>query len=162
MIDYSMEVSLLFEFLQVAVGNRKSLSGSVADADWHRLFEFCKKQALIGVGFTAVEKLYVLGVVCPANLRMKWMALTLQIEKRNAVLNEQCAKLARRYEHDGLSTCILKGQGNLLNYPEHLRKRRQCGDIDVWTVCKNGIPIAMQTAKDKAEYVEYHGRKSVR
>ena len=51
-----MEEKVYFEFLQVAVGNRKSLSVSVTDADWHRLFEFCKKQALIGVGFTAVEK----------------------------------------------------------------------------------------------------------
>lgn len=156
-----MEVSLFFDFLQVAVGNRKSLSVGISDADWHRLFEFCKKQALIGVGFTAVEKLYAMGVVCPAALRMQWMALALQIETRNDLLNEQCAKLARKYEHDGLSTCILKGQGNCLNYPEHLRKRRQCGDIDVWTVCKNGIPIAVQTGKDKAEYVEYHGRKAV-
>ena len=68
-----MEEKVYFEFLQVAVGHRKSLSGGVADADWHWLFEFCKKQALIGVGFTALEKLHVLGVECPANLRMKWM-----------------------------------------------------------------------------------------
>ena len=156
-----MEVSLLFEFLQVAVGNRESLSGSVTDADWHRLFEFCKKQALIGVGFTAVEKLHTQGIACPAALRIQWMASALQIEKRNALLNEQCRQLTELYKHDGLSTCILKGQGNCLNYPEDLRKRRQCGDIDVWTVCKNGIPIAVQTAKDKAEYVEYHGRKAV-
>ena len=127
-----MEVRLFFEFLQVAVGNRKSLSVSVMDADWHRLFEFCKRQALIGVGFSAVEKLHAMGVVCPAALRMQWMALALQIETRNALLNEQCKKLAKRYEHDGLSTCILKGQGNLMNYPEGLRNRRQCGDIDVW------------------------------
>ena len=161
MIDYRMEVSLFFEFLQVAVGNRKSLSVGISDADWHRLFEFCKRQALIGVGFTAVEKLHAIGVVCPAALRMQWMALALQIETRNDLLNQQCSQLAGRYEHDGLSTCILKGQGNCLNYPEHLRKRRQCGDIDVWTVCKHDIPIAVQTAKDKAEYVEYHGRKAV-
>ncbi len=152
---------LFFEFLQVAVGNRKSLSAAINDSIWLRLFEFCKKQTLIGVGFTAVEKLHAIGVICPANLRMKWMALALQIEKRNALLNEQCKKLTEQYGHDGLSTCILKGQGNLLNYPEHLRKRRQCGDIDVWTVCKNDIPIAVQTGKDKAEYVEYHGRKAV-
>ena len=108
------------------------MSVSVTDADWHRLFEFCKRQALIGVGFTAVEKLHAMGVVCPAGLRMQWMALALQIEKRNGLLNEQCKKLAKLYEHDGLSTCILKGQGNCLNYPDHLRKRRQCGDIDIW------------------------------
>jgi len=156
-----MEEKVYFEFLQVAVGNRKSLSVSVTDADWHRLFEFCKRQALIGVAFTAVEKLHTMGVVCPAALKMQWMALALQIEKQNGLLNQQCSQLTRKYEHDGLSTCILKGQGNCLNYPEELRNRRQCGDIDVWTVCKNGIPIAVQTGKDKAEYVEYHGRKAV-
>ena len=156
-----MEEKDCFEFLQVAVGNRKSLSAAINDSDWLRLFDFCKKQALIGVGFSAVEKLHTQGIACPANLRMKWMALALQIEKRNALLNEQCSQLARKFEHDGLSTCILKGQGNCLNYPEELRNRRQCGDIDVWTVCKNGIPIAVQTGKDKAEYVEYHGRKAV-
>ena len=128
-----MENRLFFELLQVAIGNRESLSVGISDADWHRLFEFCKKQALIGVGFTAVEKLHTLGMACPATLRMQWMALALQIENRNGLLNEQCSQLARKYEHDGLSTCILKGQGNCLNYPEGLRNRRQCGDIDVWT-----------------------------
>ena len=59
-----MNEYLSFELLQVAVGNRKSLSVSVVDADWHRLFEFCKRQALIGVGFIAVEKLHAMGVVC--------------------------------------------------------------------------------------------------
>ena len=156
-----MEEKVYFEFLQVAVGNRKSLSVGISDADWHRLFEFCKRQALIGVGFSAVEKLHAIGVICPAALRMRWMALALQIEKQNALLNKQCSQLARRYEHDGLSTCILKGQGNSLNYPEGLRNRRQCGDIDVWTDCEKDIPIAVQTGKDKAEYVEYHGRQAV-
>ena len=67
---------MFFEFLQIAIGNRKSLSAAINDSDWLRLFEFFKKQALIGVGFTAVEKLHAVGVVCPANLRMKWMAFT--------------------------------------------------------------------------------------
>ena len=58
-----MEEKVCFEFLQVAVGNRESLSGGVADTDWLRLCKINKKQALIGVGFTAVEKLYAMGVV---------------------------------------------------------------------------------------------------
>ena len=165
-----MEEKVYFEFLQVAVGNRNSLSGGISDADWHRLFEFCKKQALIGVGFTAVEKLHAMGVVCSAALRMQWMALALQIEKKNSLLNEQCSQLSMKFEHDGLSTCILKGQGNCLNYPDHLRKRRQCGDIDVWATPINdeglrikdkGIAIAVQTGKEEVEYVGYHGRKAV-
>ena len=65
---------LYFEFLQVAMGNRKSLSCGIKDVDWQRLFDFCKRQALIGFGFTAVEKLHAVGVVCPTALKMKWMA----------------------------------------------------------------------------------------
>ena len=125
-------VDICYQFIQIAIGNRKSLSAAINDSDWHRLFDFCQKQALIGVGFSAVEKLHVMGEVCPAALRMQWMAVALQIETRNALLNNQCSQLARRYEHDGLSTCILKGQGNCLNYPEGLRTRRMPGDIDVW------------------------------
>ena len=170
MLLYKMENKVYFEFIQVAMANRKSLTVSVSDAEWHRLFDFCKKQALVGVGFTAVEKLHTLGMECPANLRMQWMALALQIEKKNVLLNEQCKKLTEQYEHDGLSTCILKGQGNGLNYPEELRTRRMPGDIDVWAtpiskeglrIKDKGIAIAVQTGKEEVEYVEYHGRKAV-
>ena len=157
-----MENRLSFEFLQVAVGNRESLSGGVADTDWLRLFEFCKKQALIGVGFSAVEKLHAMGVVCPAALRMQWMALALQIEKRNDLLNQQCRQLTDRYKHDGFSTCILKGQGNCINYPENLRKRRQCGDIDVWASPICDISVAVQTGSNDVEYVTYNGCRAVR
>ena len=153
-----MEVRLFFEFLQVAIGNRKSLSAAINDSDWLRLFDFCKRQALIGVGFSAVEKLHAQGIACPANLRMKWMASALQIEKRNALLNEQCSQLARRYEHDGLSTCILKGQGNCLNYPEELRNRRQCGDIDIWCIPPHdGLDIAVEVRNNVVEFEKYHG-----
>ena len=153
-----MEDKVNFEFLQVAMSNRKSLSVCVSDADWHRLFDFCKKQALIGVGFTAVEKLHTLGVECPANLRMQWMALALQIEKRNGLLNEQCSQLAGRYEHDGLSTCILKGQGNCLNYPEGLRTRRMPGDIDIWCISpQDGLDIAVEVRNNVVELEKYHG-----
>ena len=157
-----MEVSLLFEFLQVAVGNRKSLSVGISEDDWHRLFEFCKKQALIGVGFTAVEKIHAMGVECPAKLRMQWMALALQIEKRNALLNEQCRQLTNLYKHDGFVTCILKGQGNCINYPEDLRKRRQCGDIDIWTAPLCDISVAVQTGSNDVEFAVYNGFRAVR
>ena len=153
---------LFFEFLQIAIGNRKSLSVGISDAGWHRLFEFCEKQALIGVGFTAVEKLHAVGVVCPAGLRLQWMALALQIETRNALLNEQCRLLTDRYKHDGFVTCILKGQGNCINYPEDLRKRRQCGDIDLWTAPLCDISVAVQTGSNDVEYEIYNGCRAVR
>ena len=82
---------------------------------------------------------------------MKWMALALQIERRNVLLNEQCKKLTEQYGHDGFSTCIFKGQGNCLNYPEELRNRRQCGDIDVWTTPLENEECRMKKHRSAAE-----------
>ena len=157
-----MEGRLFFEFLQVAIGNRESLSRELSDNEWQDIFRLLKKHALLGVGFTAVERLHTKGIVCPAELRMKWYALAVQIERRNEQLNGLCAELTRRYEHDGLSTCILKGQGNLLNYPEGLRNRRIPGDIDIWCMPpKDGLDIAVQTGRNSVEYVKYHGVRAV-
>ena len=155
-------MTLFFEFLQVALGDRKSLSCGIKDVDWQRLFDFCKRQALLGIGFTAVEKLHSDGVVCPTALRMQWMAFALQIEKRNEKITEQCRELTKKYEHDGLQCSILKGQGNLLNYPEELRMRRMPGDIDVWCIpTKDGLDIAVATGNKDVEYANYRGVNAV-
>ena len=126
-----MEIRLFFEFLQVAIGNRESLSRELSDNEWQDIFRLLKEHALLGVGFTAVERLHANGVVCPPLLRMQWYALVVQIERRNEQLNALCKKVTEQYEHDGLSTDILKGKGNILNYPKELGRRRQSGDIDV-------------------------------
>ena len=153
-----MEVRVCFDFLQVAVGNKKSLSVTIDDSAWLRLFNFCKRHTLIGVGFTAVEKLHAEGIECPANLRTQWMGMAFQIEKKNTLLNEQCKKLTDQYGHDGISTCILKGQGNLLNYPEELRARRMPGDIDVWCIPpQEGIDITVEVKNNVVEFVNYNG-----
>lgn len=155
-------MTLFFEFLQVAIGNRKSLSCGIKDADWQRLFSLCKRQALIGIGFAAVEKLHAIGIVCPSNLRMQWMALVFQIEKQNEKITKQCSELTKKYEHDGLQCCILKGQGNLLNYPEGLRMRRMPGDIDVWCIPpKDGLDIAVATGNNDVEYVNFRGVNAI-
>ena len=114
-MSYQQQV-LCFDFIQVAIGMKESLSAVLIEEDWAYLFEFCKRQALIGVGFTAVEKLHRNGVGCPQGLRMKWMSLALRIEKLNDKLNRQCTEVVGRYGQDGLYACVLKGQGNLLNF----------------------------------------------
>ena len=166
-----MEARLFFEFLQVAIGNRESLSRELSDNEWQDIFLLIKKHALLGVGFTAVERLHTKGIVCPAELRIKWYALAVHIERRNRLLNGLCKKVTEQYEHDGFSTCILKGQGNILNYPKRLGVRRQSGDIDVWAtpiiddglrIKDKGIAIAFQTGKNEVEYEEYHDHKAIR
>ena len=103
-----MEARLFFEFLQVAIGNRESLSRELSDNEWQDIFLLIKKHALLGVGFTAVERLHTKGIVCPAELRIKWYALAVHIERRNRLLNGLCKKVTEQYEHDGFSTCIIR------------------------------------------------------
>ena len=67
-----MEARLFFEFLQVTIGNRESLSCELSDNEWHDIFLLLKKHALLGVGFTALERLHAKGVVCPPQLRMQF------------------------------------------------------------------------------------------
>ena len=62
-------IDIYYQFIQIAIGNRKSLSVGITDADWQQLFDLCKRQALIGIGFTAVEKLHAIGIECPSYLR---------------------------------------------------------------------------------------------
>lgn len=47
------------EFLRYAIDNKKAVPESVKDIDWHGLFEFSKKQAIIGVVFDAIQRLNI-------------------------------------------------------------------------------------------------------
>lgn len=124
--------NIYFELLHIAIGERKMLSRSLSDNDWQRMFIFCKRQALLGVCFSGVEKLYGLGESCPLDLWMKWYGYAVRIETLNQKLNMQCRELTAQIENDGFGCCVLKGQGNLLNYSENIRYRRNPGDIDLW------------------------------
>ena len=150
---------LEFEFLQVAMGLRERLSAVPSVHEWQVLFEFCKRQSLLGVGFAAVEKLHEVGVECPADIRLQWYGYALKIERMNEKLNMQCGEITKRYEHDGLRCCILKGQGNLLYYPEILRMRRTPGDIDLWCITPpSGLSMPNASLRD---YTNYHGINAV-
>ncbi len=148
-----------FHFLRVPIGNIERLPFLPNDNDWLTFYIFCKQQALLGVGFAAVEQLHEQGMECPKELRMRWMAAALRIEAINGKQNQQCRELTERMMRDGIQSCILKGQGNLLNYPERLKLRRNPGDIDVWCIyhgCQSLIKYARalnaEAKKNKAVY----------
>lgn len=153
---------LFFQLLQVAVGNRNTLDRTPSAKEWKELFDLSKKQALTAIAFQGVTRLNVasdygasLGI--PEVVYLKWLGLTAKVVQRNKELNAECAKVCAELAHDGLQCCVLKGQSNLVNYPEELRGCRTAGDIDLWTLPHpEGIPIAV-ASNDSAEYVNYKG-----
>ncbi len=141
-----------FEFIRIAIADVYDGTLHLDDADWQSLFEYCKRQALVGIGFSAVERLHDLGVECPSALRMQWLSLAMFIEQRNRRMNAACGKVSSMFASDGFMCCVLKGQGNLLNYPDNLAYRRQSGDIDLWV-----LPESMADAvRTTISYVYKH------
>lgn len=146
---YNLEMNIhLFELLQVAIGNRKALTSRLTDEEWESLYSECEKHALLGIAFCGVERLPK-EQFPPFDVAAEWVHDAQVAKERNKKLNAECEALAKQLENDGLWSCILKGQSNLVNYPEYLRDSRTAGDIDVWCA-----PISRQ---DKGErmVIEY-------
>jgi len=125
---------LFFELIQISLGKRDCFTVLPTDNDWKDLFEQAKRQALIGMLFSGVERLLE-GQSPPKSILLQWYALVQQIEEKNKLLNKQVVAVSNRFQKDGFKTCILKGQGNALLYPNPLR--RQSGDIDIWLCPKD-------------------------
>ncbi len=122
-------MSLFFELIQLSLGRRDCFSLCPSEKDWDELFELAKKQALVGVLFTGVERLPE-EQRPPKDILLKWFAMTEMIEKENRRMNDIAVRVQERFLKDGFRSCILKGQGVATLYPKPLR--RQSGDIDIW------------------------------
>ena len=124
---------LFFELLQVGVGNRRQLSVEPTPEQWNELLDISQKQALLGIAFAAIDRLPE-EQWPPRTMRLQWGMQTQKYVKRNNELGLLCQEVAVRFANSGFWCCILKGQGNLANYPEWLKDKRAPGDIDVWLV----------------------------
>lgn len=61
---------------------------------------------------------------------MAWMGLVNKIKNRNQLMFQETTKFSNTFDKEGFNGCILKGQGNALNYPDPYY--RTSGDIDIW------------------------------
>ena len=125
-----------FAFLRYCLGKKRNMSRVIAGMNWHELYSFASKQALLGLCFEGIERL---GKEYPEELKqnpigrellMTWMGKAQQIRQQNMKVNAVAGKLFAMLREDGFRCCILKGQGNALMYPNPYS--RTPGDIDVW------------------------------
>ena len=130
------DITAIFAFLKYCLGYKGDMSRVMAGMNWHELYSFASKQALLGLCFDGIERL---GEEYPEELRlnpigrkllMTWMGKAQQIRRQNMKVNAVAGKLFSMLREDGMRGCILKGQGNALMYPNPYS--RTPGDIDVW------------------------------
>ena len=71
-------MDLLFELIQVALGQRDSLSRTPSEEDWQRLFMMAEEQAITSFVFPALEILNKSGQKPPLELLLEWIGLAEQ------------------------------------------------------------------------------------
>lgn len=120
---------LFFELLLVCTDAQERLSQSYADEQWKAAFAIAQKQSIVGVLFSAMEKLPK--EQCPSKpIILQWFSVVNQIEQNSKSMTEASEEVIRYFRENGYPCQILKGRSVGRYYPHPLR--RSSGDIDVW------------------------------
>lgn len=158
---------------------------AVKRIDWEKLFDFAKQQAIVGICFEGIKRLgdgleqaYAnkqhegvsdkskendgldnppldKSMLPNRDLVMRWMSLSIQIEKRNKQLYERVVKVSCNFRKEGFASLVLKGQGNALMYPNAYA--RTSGDIDIWVVPQEELlhPEKYSVQRNRERVIKY-------
>ena len=106
------DITAFFAFLKYCLGNKRNMSRVIAGMNWHELYSFASKQALLELCFEGIERL---GKEYPAELRlnpigrellMTWMGKAQQIRRQNMKVNAVAGKLFAMQREDGMRQII--------------------------------------------------------
>ena len=118
-----------FSLLRYSVGSPEEIVPiGIKVEDWNDFYLLAQQQSLLGVLFYGIEKHPEMRP--PRELLLKWYAISEQIKLANRKANRAAAELSGFFQEQGFRSCILKGQGNALMYPNPYI--RTSGDIDIW------------------------------
>ena len=130
MMIVSKQHQIFFDFLRFCIGSDSEIPSSLKEVDWKELYAIAQKQCIVGVLFDGIKKLPAEHVGMEKELLLQWMAESQMLEKANVRLNDAAIQVSEWFRKKGFRTCILKGQGNALMYPNPYS--RTPGDIDIW------------------------------
>ena len=145
---------VFFDFLRFCIGSAKEIPGSLKEVDWKELYAIAKKQCLVGVLFDGIKKLPAEHVEMEKELLLRWMAESQMLEKANVRLSDAAIQVSEWFRKKGFRTCILKGQGNALMYPNPYS--RTPGDIDIWVEGGDKRVISFVRSISPPEKACYH------
>ena len=148
------QLQIFFDFLRFCIGSAKEIPDSLKEADWKKLYAIAKKQCLVGVLFDGIKKLPAEHVGMEKELLLQWMAESQMLEKANVRLNDAAIQVSEWFRKKGFRTCILKGQGNALLYPNPYS--RTPGDIDIWVEGEDKRVISFVRSISPHEKACYH------
>lgn len=119
------------DFLRFSLNEEAEVPAAARHINWHSLLLFAKDQSLVGIYWMGVRRLGNQKENKPTDDDvLEWMAACGQLARRNEHVTERSTWVARNFKKEGFYSCLLKGQGNGLLFPD--ASLRTPGDIDIW------------------------------
>ena len=145
---------LFFELMQVAVGQLDCLSRGPSPEEWAELYQMAKRQAVTGICYSGVEKLFEFGLRAPQDVSIDWMSKAEEIRMNNATVSKRCATIQKKLLERKIYTSVLLGQGVAPYYGEELQELRQSKGIDVYVDCgrEKAIKFVKQTGQEHVRH----------
>lgn len=120
-----------FNFLKVVLRQDPQLPEDCKILDWKAFFDFCCHQSIVGIAFDGINRYdQQLRGTIDKKLLLNWYGISEKIKHANKNVNKRTIELTKLLSRSGFDSCILKGQGNALLYPNPYS--RMPGDIDAW------------------------------
>ena len=149
-----MKSNFFQELLQISIGYIDSFSREPTGEEWAALYKESEKQSVSGFMLAGLERLPD-EQRPPKELLLQWIGVGQMIEMQNKQVNKRCVDITNVFANSGFRSCILKGQGNGLMYPNPMF--RQSGDIDIWIDGnKDDIVKLVHSYYPKANVTEHH------
>lgn len=124
------------------------LKTPIPESDWEQIYEFSKKQSIVGVIYDGVLKLPA-ALQPPKKLLIQWYSDASALERNNSEMNSVISELTTLFRASGIYPILLKGQSLGYYYVNPLH--RQTGDVDLLFLDKD------QYFASKKELLNYGG-----
>lgn len=152
---------LFFELMQVSVGQLDCVSRFPEPNEWQKFYELAKKQAVIGVCYHGVTKLFDYGIVAPQELSLDWMAEAEEIKEVNRGRTRKLITLQEEFQKHHLRSSVMTGPGLTRFYDRELQMLRYTKGIDVYVFgYKNQLDLSQWADINVRILSELHADKS--
>lgn len=126
--------SLLVDLIQIARGNKDTLSRLPSQKEWALILDVAQEQAIVGITTQGLDRLPK-EQLPPKDLLLQWIGLAKLSSGAYLLHCKRARELTLKFDVAGYRSCVLKGVGLAQLYPQP--EIRQFGDIDLWVVCSN-------------------------
>lgn len=152
-------MSKFIEILRFALNHDSALPLSMANGgtwtaeQWQKVMAVAERQTVVCIVIQGMSRLPE-EMRPPKKIVDYCIAKTMMTRRLNMRLYSRTVELSRMLQDMGISSCILKGQGNALMYDDAFI--REPGDIDVWTSASKREILAMVGEKFPDVKNEFH------